>query len=125
MQVDHSEYVKFTDFDEQTIKSLTKNSQVLTVEQSMEACSWLGASPKALGTNSAIEKVSTWNDRNKTVYYRDVKAEVGAVSIPLRRGATNNFDVGTPITNKECANKEYVDGIFAELLARIETLENK
>lgn len=43
VQVDHSEYVKFVDFDEQTIKSITENSQTLTDGEKVSACGWLGA----------------------------------------------------------------------------------
>lgn len=178
VQVDHSEYVKFTDYANGTTAGvvyaptggwngikisdgipqiipatkgqidakttplfaivpsnldyavkvgITTNKQTLTDEDQTNACDWLGAlkaqNPEFTdggATRGYVYFIDT--DGNQTVR----KAQIQAIengTIPIR-DPSYNFYVGEPRYAPHCANKGYVDGLIAELLARIEALEN-
>ena len=53
--------------------------------------------------------------KSQTPVHRVVNYSALAQAIPIRSGSTLNFEVGTPTKEKECANKEYVDGIAATI----------
>ena len=118
IQVDHSEYVKFVDMDEQVIESLTANENTLTDEEKASACEWLGA--VAIGEPSdSYVRVYAQNQKGTIAKYI-LSDTLVSNSIPMRTVATKNFFVGTPQDDNECANKGYVDDNLAGKVDKVE-----
>ena len=61
-------------------------------------------------TDSGFEFAYT--HQNGTELKKVVSSSSGSAYIPIRRGDSKNFDVGTPIRDEECSNKKYVDDKF-------------
>jgi hypothetical protein len=112
-KLDYATMSALSDCKDTTIWTDDKTENGETVKGTKtKACETIGAYPLPLGTNSGTDKIASWTDRTKKLNYRALQAEIGATTVPIRRGATNNFDVGTPQTDSECANKQYVDDNF-------------
>lgn len=176
VQVDHSEYVKFTDYataskggvakvfagnhglnmtngiliirpanqTEITAKTdpykpitpatldysvkvgITTNTETWTDEEKAAACETIGA---VKAQNPEFDDGATrgyvyFIDPNGNQIVKKVQIQANYDTIPLRN-PNGNFYVATPTLPYECTNKGYVDGLIAELLARIEALEAK
>ena len=122
LNVDHSEYVKFEDFDEQTIESLTNNKYNLNDTQKASACDWMGAikNPKPeemsvlVFTGGGTGAVKTYGytvvNPYQGQFYR-LAAEMDGDTIQ----GTGYFLVNNPTRPYHAANKKYVDDTVGEI----------
>ena len=123
-----SEFVKFTDRDTFVKGGVTENTETLTDEEKASACGWLGAFPNVLTYLSGDGYIPFYNQNTEKYGYKRVYGSyIGRNSVVMR---DENGDIRGKTPTAESAgtvlvNKEYVDGLIAELLARIEALENK
>ncbi|MBQ5930378.1 MAG: hypothetical protein IIX02_06260 [Clostridia bacterium] len=122
VQVDHSEYVKFTDFDEQTIESLTDNARTLTGEEKAAACGTIGAIAKDTTITTYRQVYVKNEDGTQTMI--DIGDNLrGVISLPFRL-ANGHINVPiTPSANTYATSKKYVDDLIAELRAEIAALK--
>lgn len=127
IQVDHSEYVKFTDRDTFVKGGVTENTETLTDEEKASACEWLGALQK-VGGKTTYDQM--WL-RKYTGEWELISAHAGLTNDKgvVMRTSYGGIKVRDPLYDDEAVGKgwvvTYVDGKYAELLARIEALETK
>ena len=123
LNVDLSEYVKFADFDHQTIESLTENSQEMTDTQKASACEWLGAVPQTKINNDmyvVYGRASSYGNyapQEYTFSYTPSHGSFVRWGDPNTLGATEVTPYGalyapTPLQPFQAANKKYVDDNF-------------
>ena len=116
--------IKPSNLDYAVKVGITTNDEDWTDEDKAKACETIGA-VDAIKTS---EITGSWflygTDEigNRKLY--KVLAGVGANFIPIRDGC-GGLDVPAPQKDSHATNRGYVDGKYAELLARIEALEAK
>lgn len=119
-------------FNTMLVEGVTSNENTMTDEDKTEACDWLGALKQNTSV-TASEQVYSKTAQGKP-YMRNVSYTPQGGEIPIYGGMTttgvtepNQSTLPFPIPTQpyQAVPKTYVDGKIAELLARIEALENK
>lgn len=100
--------------------SATSNTEEWTDDDKAAACKLLGALKPVLPTGSGLFLVTITKDG--TAYWQKMSTAVSNNSVPISN-SKGNIKTNTPEDPKDCTNKEYVDGLIAELRAAIEALK--
>lgn len=94
----------------------------LTDDEKTKWCDMVGAVKKETSTDTKLRLYAVNPDGSQTVVKASAVREGNQI---VRYSADGRVDVGDPYWDYQATNKKYVDGKIAELLARIEALENK
>lgn len=104
---------------------LTKPLIELTDEEKEIACEWLGAIKKYTTTITDTKVIRVYAvDANGNQLLKRANSNQETDGLMLRDGA-GRAKVNDPIDGKDIVNKSYLEVKIAELVARIEALENK
>lgn len=110
LQVDHSEYVKFTDRNTFVKGGVVENTETLTDEEKTSACEWLGALKKVSDVTTFTKVYCKGTAGTQDMYTLHVNANANAIPLRTYLGSLNAKMSGSYRAD-ELTNMEYVHNL--------------